>query len=672
MPCSSTYCISNTGIVGADDNYITGGTYNGKSYWTGQTSGWTMYYYTGTTSYWCLSNTLGGSCYLTGKYPCVSSCPDLSNIYVYSGMCPTPTPTPTQNCNVLDFTAIFDCEFIPTPTPTPSASVTPTPTVTPSSTNFCSIIGIDASGYTYTPTPTPTPTVTPTTFNQNNRLTARPFYSQDIARNCLINGYASFSAITGQIICPGVLKFQDCYNGEFYLTNQFILPEPLTLQQQAVFGAYVDGEKRCVAFLGNTDDSPINVLTYESGPWGYVYEDGACVNCQIQLTPTPTISSTHTPTPTITPTHTPTPTVTKTPGLSPSVTPTHTPTPSITSTHTPTMTPTTTPSCSNDSLEKIDVGGFYQPQWIVPDNSGHYFVSDNTAIVKYFTPPSTPQSFVGQNAFTLTYPASGPIAYNSTNNKLYIASNQGIFVQDLNNWSTPATLISTETPPSSYYYPSILDMVYNSVNNRIYFTTSNNNSAIGYIDCTTNILTYLNTSTWGIYSGSFGLVYNSVQNEIYLEGGASGQYIKVLNCTSNTITNTISVNGIKLNSVTLNPTSTTLYIFATPQVYTMNCSTKVVSSPWSNTTSFGFNGSSIYNTHNDKIYVTNNDPSGFQISVVDTITQSISVVSGINTSDRHYHLAVYPTTNKVFVSGVKYTQGISSPAIIQICASPHS
>ena len=29
MPCSSTYCISNTGLVGADDNYITGGTYNG-------------------------------------------------------------------------------------------------------------------------------------------------------------------------------------------------------------------------------------------------------------------------------------------------------------------------------------------------------------------------------------------------------------------------------------------------------------------------------------------------------------------------------------------------------------------------------------------------------------------------------------------------------------------
>jgi hypothetical protein len=29
MPCISTYCISNTGLVGVYDNYITGGTYNG-------------------------------------------------------------------------------------------------------------------------------------------------------------------------------------------------------------------------------------------------------------------------------------------------------------------------------------------------------------------------------------------------------------------------------------------------------------------------------------------------------------------------------------------------------------------------------------------------------------------------------------------------------------------
>ena len=95
MSCNSIYCVNNTGLIGADDVYITGGTYNGRSYWTGQTNSWRIYYYTGTTSYWCLSDTLGGACYLTGKSPCSSTCPDLSSFYVFSGACPTPTPTPT-------------------------------------------------------------------------------------------------------------------------------------------------------------------------------------------------------------------------------------------------------------------------------------------------------------------------------------------------------------------------------------------------------------------------------------------------------------------------------------------------------------------------------------------------------------------------------------------------
>jgi hypothetical protein len=334
MSCSSTYCISNTGLVGADDNYITGGTYNGDTYWTGQTSGWTIYYYTGTTSYWCLSDTLGGPCYLTGKYPCVSSCPDLSSVYVFSGICPTPTPTPTQNCDVLDFTALFNCEYIPTPTPTPSVSVTPTQTVTPSSTNFCSIIGIDASGYTYTPTPTPTPTVTPTEYDENS-FNRRPFYSGNIKRNCLISGFTEYTGITGQIICPGSLKFQDCYNGDFYYTNDFVLPDGLVLQPQGVYGAFLNGNRVCVAYIEKTDDSPTHILTFREKIYGYIY-DGDCVLCQLESTstPTPTMTQTPTITPTMTqtPTVTVTPTVTATPGLSPSPTSSMTPTPTQTST----------------------------------------------------------------------------------------------------------------------------------------------------------------------------------------------------------------------------------------------------------------------------------------------------------------------------------------------------
>jgi hypothetical protein len=371
MSCSSTYCIKNTGLVGADDNYITGGTYNGRSYWTGQTSGWTMYYYTGVTSYWCLSDTLGGTCYLTGKYPCVSTCPDLSNIYVFSGACPTPTPTPTKNCDVLDFTALFDCEFIPTPTPTPSASVTPTPTITPSSTNFCSIIGIDASGYTYTPTPTPTPTVTPTEFDSNS-FSRRLFYSKDIARDCDGSGFAVFSAITGQIICPGVLKFQDCYNGDFYYcSNVTGIPIGYIFELFLVVGATVNNngvtDSRCIFYLGmDYDYGNINTINITTGPYGYSYDEGACIECQNIVKPTPSMTPTHTSTPTKTPTQTPT--MTKTPtqtptstvGSTPPVTPTQTKTPTKTPTLTPTMTPSSTGTiniCNPSNLPVVDGRG---------------------------------------------------------------------------------------------------------------------------------------------------------------------------------------------------------------------------------------------------------------------------------------------------------------------------
>jgi hypothetical protein len=335
MSCSSTYCIKNTGLVGADDNYVTGGTYNGDTYWTGQTSGWTIYYYTGVTSYWCLSDTLGGACYLTGKYPCVSSCPDLSSVYVFSGMCPTPTPTPTQNCDVLDFTALFDCEYIPTPTPTPSISVTPTPTLTPSSTNYCSIIGIDASGYTYTPTPTPTPTVTPTQYDENT-LKRRPFYSKDIVRSCPLYGFIEYTGITGEIICPGTMKFQDCYNGDFYYSNNVTgIPTGYIFELYLVLGATVTHngvtETRCIFYLGmDYDHGNINTINVTTGPYGYSYSEGACIECQINIIPSPTPTKTPTKTPTPTMTKTPTQTPTKTPGMSPSQTPTYTPTPTNT------------------------------------------------------------------------------------------------------------------------------------------------------------------------------------------------------------------------------------------------------------------------------------------------------------------------------------------------------
>jgi hypothetical protein len=331
MPCNSTYCISNTGLVGADDNYITGGTYNGDTYWSGQTSGWTIYYSTGTTSQWCLSDTLGGPCYLTGKSPCSSLCPDLLSIYVFSGICLTPTPTPTQNCDVLDFSAMFNCDFIQTQTPTPTASVTPTPTITPSPTNFCSIIGIDAIGYSYTPTPTPTPTVTPTMYYVNNRKARLPFYSSLIARNCDASGLAIFTTIEGQIICPGTQKFQDCFdNKQYYYANEITgVPTGTQFELYSVYLAlvYYNGvnELKCVSYYGYDYNHGNDSIIQITNPVSYgLSTEGDCIYCQPDTVPTPT--------PTRTPTMTPTQTMTMTPTQTP--TQTHTPTP----TNTPTST----------------------------------------------------------------------------------------------------------------------------------------------------------------------------------------------------------------------------------------------------------------------------------------------------------------------------------------------
>jgi hypothetical protein len=470
MSCNSTYCINNTGLVGADDNYITGGTYNGRSYWTGQTNSWKIYYYTGTTNYWCLSDTLGGSCYLTGKYPCVSTCPDLSSIYVFSGTCPTPTPTPTKNCDVLDFTAIFNCDFIPTPTPTPSASFTPTPTVTPSSTNPCSIIGIDASGYTYTPTPTPTPTVTPTMYDDSNLRSRLPFYSRLIPRDCPLTGFMEYTPIIGQIICPGSLKFQDCYNSStFYYTLKFDLPSSTVLEKFAVYGVTIEGQKKCVAYLGTTDDSPQNVLTYESGSYGYVYEDGACIDCQIQLTPTPT--PTMTPTPTVTPTKTVTPTPTRTVTPTPTKTVTPTPTRTIGSTPPVTPTPTITPTSTITPTPTITpTNGISIPTCSV-------LINYSSLLYAYY--PST-----NTNTFLGNYTNSNDIAHTLTKMWMYNLNIITEYNITLSPWS--ATFSRTITLPTSFSIGAGLGAI--SDTQLITTNTSTSPQQIVRFDITTTVI----------------------------------------------------------------------------------------------------------------------------------------------------------------------------------------
>jgi len=283
MACSITgYCISNTGVY-YDNNYTSGGTYDGNSYYTGETNGLFIYYSTGDTQ-WCLSSSLGGSCLLSGKSPCYEVCPDLCSEYCFSGVCPTPTPSPTNACD-LDFSALFDCEVTPTPSITPTISTTPTMTPTPSTSPLCSVIGVDVSINSYTPTPTPTPTVTPSS-------------TPIVTRTCSFSGDVTFNIIDTSIVCPFSKEFQDCYNGQLYYThNNVTNPTGGTIDQFMIFNAYVDGDLRCISYVGNNYFvSGINDIELVSGPIGFS-NLGDCTLCSPTLTPTSTPTPTPTPTP---------------------------------------------------------------------------------------------------------------------------------------------------------------------------------------------------------------------------------------------------------------------------------------------------------------------------------------------------------------------------------------
>ena len=291
LGCPPIYCINNTGL-GYDDTYLSAGTYNSETYWSGTTNDNYIYFTAGGT--WCLSSTLGGSCLLEGPYPCNSNCPDLCEEYVFNGNCPTPTPTPTVNCSVLDFNAVFDCEVTPTPSVTPTISTTPTMTPTPSPSDPCGGRALDATITGYTPTPTPTISVTPT-------------MTPEVTRPCNISGTVTFNPVIGVLECPSSKKFVDCSNGSlYYAVNPIILPSGGTLTQSDIFKANVNGVSRCVVFLGiELDVIGVDQIDLVDGPLGSITSLSSCDSvCTPDITPTPTV----TPTPSVTPTLTPTPT----------------------------------------------------------------------------------------------------------------------------------------------------------------------------------------------------------------------------------------------------------------------------------------------------------------------------------------------------------------------------
>ena len=305
IPCAETYyCVdlTNSSLYTFSDIYENTGLYYGiYNYFTGQTTG-NYIYYSNSSDSWCLSTTLGGSCVMFGRTPCLSTCPDLDGSFFNSGICPTPTPTLTPQCQ-LDFSSIFDCNVVPTPTPTLTTTTTPTTTPTITPTNPCPVnadVSINLITPNQTPTPTQTPTLTPTGYCDN------------------IVGVAYSTMLSGTVICNEVNMYELCQTSSstpvYYYSSAGALHNGTGATLDSYYTSYIDASSTttCLKYLG--------VVSNVGNESSITLIDGPFSDCTICF-PSPTPTKTPTMTPTMTVTITPSPTITKTPFASPSPTP---------------------------------------------------------------------------------------------------------------------------------------------------------------------------------------------------------------------------------------------------------------------------------------------------------------------------------------------------------------
>jgi hypothetical protein len=267
---------------------------------------------------------LGGTCLLTGAYPCYSECPDISANLFVSGPCPTPTPTPI-NCGIFDFTAYFDCDWEPIPTPTPSVpcddvdfdySTTPLPpTPTPSVNCNVGISFYICNVGDVTPTPTPTPTTT-------------------MGPTCEVQGQVTFVMLDKTFSCVSVKVLVNCNTGSELYTTDAMIYNTIPVSTGTTMLAVINGVQTCVTYVRDETNISSNCNVD-----GIIELYSTCGNCGILETPTPTPTITTTSTPTLTPTSTLTPTPSTTIGSTPPVTPSPTQTQTPTMTKTPTQTP---------------------------------------------------------------------------------------------------------------------------------------------------------------------------------------------------------------------------------------------------------------------------------------------------------------------------------------------
>lgn len=269
--CPQFFCVEND--TNYDDTYQLAGTYAGESYFTGQTTGYFMFYSTGETR-WCLAQNLGDPCDQFGPFGSTSDCPDFDDTVAYQGICVTTTTT-VDPCATFDFTAIFDC-LVPTTTTTTTIAPTTTTTTTIAP-NPCSATSITVTAITYTTTTT---TIAPTTTTTTT-----------INYPCNFSGEVIFNTFTEVIQCANSKRFSDCFNGVHYYTSDLVLISGNTPLENYVYFAEINGQQTCVTFEGlfeNVSGVDTVVLLNEIGS----KIDGSCLTCFSNIQPTTTTTST--------------------------------------------------------------------------------------------------------------------------------------------------------------------------------------------------------------------------------------------------------------------------------------------------------------------------------------------------------------------------------------------
>ena len=316
---------------------------------------------------------------------------DGTNVWFYSGgvstilnvPCPTPTafncPTPTPT---ITLTATIPPGLTPTPTPTITLTATlpPTPTPTESPTQTPTQTQTNTPAQTLTPTPTqtqtntPSPTLTPTptqtpTLTPSSTLTPTPTKTSTLTPTptktltptptstpltCVVESYC---ISTGEELYDGNYYLGGTWNNELYWigsTNNFFIyyssgTTQWCLSDELDGNCLLFGASSCSSICpdlcgGFFNEGPCPTPTPTPTEFCQQISFDAIFDCELPLTPTPTLTGV--------PQETPTPTPTATEicgGLGISlVVNILTPTPKPTTTNTPTLTSTPQYNCNFD------------------------------------------------------------------------------------------------------------------------------------------------------------------------------------------------------------------------------------------------------------------------------------------------------------------------------------